>query len=75
MTAAITLDANGNAIISDGLHRIGLDAPIVAALADLLLERITQTGRSPFREVRSTRAILVVPLAAETTAHEAVSNP
>ncbi len=58
--------SDGSIVVSDGLHRVVLDAPIVQALAELVSHAAPGLVATP-----TARPLLVVPLAAETTAHGA----
>lgn len=68
MQVHLTLDAAGNAILSDGLHRVVIDRPIVEALG-LMTER--HAGR-PQRGAVEARPLVCYAVAAEATALEGV---
>lgn len=68
MDVHLTLDAAGNAILSDGLHRVVIDRPIVEALA-LMIE--AHVGR-PQRGAVEARPLICYAVAAEVTALEGV---
>lgn len=65
MDIALTLDRLGNVTVSDGLHRVVLDAPIVQALVELVA-----TTTPGLVATSAARPLLVVPLAAEATLGE-----
>jgi hypothetical protein len=71
MKVAIQMDVAGLAIVSDGLHRVALDGPIIEALVELELAR-REGARAQLRTVEA-RPLLVIPLAAETSAAEGAS--
>lgn len=68
MQVHLTLDAAGNAILSDGLHRVVIDRPIVEALASMIKDH---TGR-PQRSSVEARPLVCYAVAAEATALEGV---
>ena len=68
MNIALQMDVCGLAIVSDGLHRVALDGPIIDALVEMVLAR-REGARAQVRTVQA-RALRVIPLAAETTAAE-----
>lgn len=68
MNIALQMDVTGLAIVSDGLHRVALDGPIIDALVEL--ERARREGARAQIGTVQARALRVIPLAAETTATE-----
>lgn len=68
MNIALQMDVTGLAIVSDGLHRVVIDRPIVEALG-LMTER--HAGR-PQRGAVEARPLACYAVAAEATALEGV---
>lgn len=70
MQTAIRLDALGGAIVSDGLHRLLLDGPVVAELVRMKLAALE--GQAAQCGAVQARPLVVIPLAPEATALEGV---
>lgn len=66
MNIALQMDVTGLAIVSDGLHRVVIDRPIVEALA---LMTKAHVGR-PQRGAVEARPLVCYAVAAEVTAPE-----